>query len=160
MAREGRPFVIVGAAILVAFGVAAWLVGGWWIVTAAGWLPVALWIPWFFRDPQRDGPRGSRLILAPADGRVLKVVQVTEPDVLGGPAHRVSVFMNVFNVHVNRAPTDGTVVHRDYRAGAFFNASLDKASEKNEQMSLGVSTERGPLQNLLVCLPQCHKISG
>jgi len=131
--------------MFVGFAVAASTLGGWWIAAAALWLPVALWIPWFFRDPRREGPRDSRLILAPADGRVLKVVQVTEPEVLGGPAHRVSVFMNVFNVHVNRAPADGTVVHRDYRTGAFFNASLDKASEKNEQMSLGVSTERGPL---------------
>lgn len=145
MAREGVPFVVAGGAILIMLGAAAATAGGWWMWVAAAWVPIAVWVPWFFRDPRRDGPRDARLILAPADGRVLPIVKVVEPDVVGGEAHRVSVFMNVFDVHVNRSPADGTVVHREYRPGAFVNASLDKASEKNERMSLGLSTEQGPL---------------
>jgi phosphatidylserine decarboxylase len=109
------------------------------------WLPIAAWIPLFFRDPVRTGPRDDRLVLAPADGRVVSVTEVQEPDVIQGPATRIAIFMNVFNVHVNRHPVDGTVVHRTYRPGKFFNASLDKASADNEQMSLGIATARGPV---------------
>jgi phosphatidylserine decarboxylase len=104
---------------------------------------VALWIPAFFRDPVRSGPRGDRLVLAPADGRVVSVTTVDDADADGGRALRVAIFMNVFNVHVNRHPVDGTVVLRRYRPGLFLNASLDKASEGNERMTLGIRTDRG-----------------
>jgi phosphatidylserine decarboxylase len=78
-----------------------------------------------------------------ADGVVVAVTPVDEPEFVRGRATQVSVFMNVFNVHVNRHPVDGTVEHRNYRAGKFFNASLDKASVHNEQMSLGITASRG-----------------
>ena len=84
-------------------------------------------------------------MIAPADGRVVSVAEVDEPDVIGGRALRIAVFMNVFNVHVNRHPVSGTVSHREYRPGRFVNASLDKASEHNECMSLGVQSVRGPV---------------
>lgn len=143
MAPEGWPFIAGGAAVLLVCGALAVALGGWWWLPAGAWLPIALWLPWFFRDPARDGPRGDRLVLAPADGRVVSVTQVSEPELDGGEALRISVFMSVLSVHVNRAPADGVVTHRRYHRGAFFNASLDKASERNERMSLGFETRRG-----------------
>jgi phosphatidylserine decarboxylase len=138
--------VVGGGAILAGFGAVALLAGGgaWWALPLA-WLPVALWVPAFFRDPARPGPRGDRLVIAPADGRVVSVGEVDEPAFVGGRALRVSVFMNVFNVHVNRHPVDGTVLLRRYHPGKFLNASLDKSSLDNEQMSLGVRSGRGPV---------------
>lgn len=145
IAREGVPFVAAGLAVLAALAIAAGLAGGAWWAAPLVWLPVAVWIPAFFRDPMRTGPRGDGLVIAPADGRVVSVREVDEPEFLGGRALRISVFMNVFNVHVNRHPVSGTVARRAYRPGRFVNATLDKASEDNEQMSLGVQTVRGPV---------------
>jgi phosphatidylserine decarboxylase len=145
LAREGVPFV-VGATVLGAGLLTAGAIfGGWWWLGAVLSLPIALWVPWFFRDPVRRGPRGSRLVLAPADGRVVSVTSVEEPDFVIGTATRVSVFMNVLNVHVNRYPASGLVAYREYRPGAFLNATRDKASEKNERMSLGIRTDQGPV---------------
>jgi phosphatidylserine decarboxylase len=129
---------VLGGAALVAGG------GGWWAMPL-GWLPVALWIPAFFRDPLRPGPRGDRLVIAPADGRVVGVTEVDEPDFVGGRALRISVFMNVFDVHVNRHPVSGTVALRRYRPGKFVHAARDKSSMDNEQMSLGVRAACGPV---------------
>jgi phosphatidylserine decarboxylase len=135
---EGRPFIAAAAVVLLVLAALAARHGGGWWLAAALWLPVALWVPAFFRNPARSGPRDARLILAPADGRVVSVATVEEPDYLHTQATRVSVFMNVFNVHVNYHPMDGVVEYRNYRPGRFLNATLDKASEDNEQMSLGV----------------------
>jgi phosphatidylserine decarboxylase len=130
---------VLGAwGLLIALALPGLTLGGWWWVPAVVWIPIALWVPWFFRDPERSGPRGEDLVIAPADGRVVSVAEIDEPTVVGGPAVRISVFMNVFDVHVNRYPVSGTVVMRDYRPGRFVNATLDKASELNEHMSLGV----------------------
>jgi phosphatidylserine decarboxylase len=146
LAREGLPFVVGGFAILLALALAARLLsGGWSYLAPALWLPVALWLPLFFRDPARAGPRGERLVIAPADGRVVSVAPIDEPELIGGPARRISIFMNVLDVHVNRYPVSGTVVSRVYRAGKFVNASFDKASLDNEQMSLGIRGPRGPV---------------
>lgn len=144
---EGRPFIAAALLLLALFALLAWRAGGAWRVGALAWLPIALWVPAFFRDPPRQGPRDPGLILAPADGRVVSVAPVDEPDYLRGRATRVSVFMNVFNVHVNYHPMDGVVEYRQYRPGKFVNATLDKASVDNEQMSLGV---RGGVRRLLV----------
>ncbi len=126
----------------------AWLLigvtfGRWWWLGAALWTPIALWVPWFFRDPVRLGPRGDDLVIAPADGKVVSIAETDERTVVGGPAIRISVFMSVFDVHVNRHPVSGKVVLRDYRPGRFVNATLDKASEFNECMSLGVHHRKG-----------------
>jgi phosphatidylserine decarboxylase len=143
---EGLPFVAGGCAVLVALALGARaLGGGWWYLGPGVWLPVAAWIPAFFRDPKRSGPRGDHLVLAPADGRVVSVTALQEPEFLGGSARRISIFMSVFDVHVNRYPVSGAIEHRAYRPGKFVNASLDKASAGNEQMSLGIRAARGPV---------------
>lgn len=143
IAPEGRPFIGVSTGILAALSGLAWTAGGGWWIAFSAWLPVAVWTPAFFRNPVRSGPRDPGVIVAPADGRVVSVERVPEPDFLGAEATRVSVFMNVFNVHINYYPVSGRVAYRQYRPGAFFNATLDKASEQNEQMSLGVECPRG-----------------
>lgn len=138
VAPEGRPFIAAAAALLLLLAALAAARGGAWRVAALVWLPVAVWVPAFFRDPVRAGPRDSRFILAPADGRVVGVAEVDELDYLKSRAHRVSVFMSIFNVHINYHPMDGVVEYRAYRPGAFVNATLDKASSDNEQMSVGL----------------------
>jgi len=137
IAPEGRWF-IVGAWVILAL---LPLSGRW--LAAAVWLPIAVWVVAFFRDPEPAGPRGADLILAPADGRVVAVADVDEPSFFGGTATRVSIFMNVFDCHVNRYPTDGTVAYRHYNQGRFLHAAGEKASLDNEQASIGLTTSHG-----------------
>jgi len=139
VAREGWAFIGIAALILAGLGLA-----GWWIAFGL-WLPIAIWVVAFFRDPARTRVRGADLILAPADGRVVSVIPIDEPAFLGGPAIRVAIFMNVFNVHVNRYPADGTVGLRRYTPGQFLNAAVEKASTANEQSTIGLVTPRGRL---------------
>ena len=135
--REGWPFIAIFAGVnLFAFLLAAW----------AGWLllPLTLWCVAFFRDPERNPPPGEHLVICPADGKLLPIVEAVPPAELGmgdAPRIRLSVFMNVFNVHVNRNPVSGTVAALAYRPGRFFNASFDKASEHNERMSIRLRPE-------------------
>lgn len=144
IAPEGVPFVIIACGGLVTLAGVAWLAGGgWWLMVPGGWTIVALWIPWFFRDPPRSGPRGDNLVIAPADGKVVSVRDVDDREFIDGSATQVSVFMNVFDVHVNRHPVSGTVRYRRYRPGTFVNAARDKASTENEQMALGIETTHG-----------------
>jgi phosphatidylserine decarboxylase len=135
--REGYLFIAIFVAInLLAFLLASWL--GWLL------LPLTIWCVAFFRDPQRKIPDGPGLIICPADGRLLPIVAAVPPAELGlGEAlrPRLSIFMNVFNVHVNRNPISGSVVVLSYRAGTFFNASFDKASIHNERMSIRLRPE-------------------
>lgn len=138
VAPEGRPFITAATGVLALLALLAWQNGGPWRLAALAWVPIACWVPAFFRDPVRQAPRDPRLLLAPADGRVVSVVQIDESEYLRGKATRVSVFMNVFNVHVNYHPMDGVVEYRHHRPGKFVNASLDKASADNEQTALGV----------------------
>ncbi len=98
---------------------------------------------YFFRDPERVTPAGEKLVVSPADGKVLAIEQVEEPDYIKGPALKISIFMSVFSVHVNRYPVSGTLEYRCYRPGKFFNAEFDKASRYNEAMSLGIVTGDG-----------------
>jgi len=136
--REGWRFI----AIAIAANAALMALAGWWGLAL---LPVTLWVVAFFRDPERTAPDGAGLILSPADGRLLAPARAVPPAELGlGPAERLrlSIFMNVFNVHVNRVPCDGTVTSLAYRPGKFFNASFDKASEHNERMSIRLAVRR------------------
>ncbi|MHB1951416.1 MAG: phosphatidylserine decarboxylase [Acidiferrobacteraceae bacterium] len=105
------------------------------------WL-IVLFIVQFFRDPARPLPAAPRLVVCPADGRVVALGPVFDP-YLQRPAVRVSIFMNVFNVHSNRAPVSGVIRRRWYQRGSFVNAALDKASERNERNALWVRTDNG-----------------
>ncbi|HEY5347313.1 MAG TPA: phosphatidylserine decarboxylase [Rhizomicrobium sp.] len=110
-------------------------------VLGALMLPLTIWCAAFFRDPERVTPDAPGLVICPADGRLLPIVQAVPPAELemgDTPRTRLSIFMNVFNVHVNRNVCDGTVAALSYRPGKFFNASFDKASEYNERMSLRI----------------------
>jgi phosphatidylserine decarboxylase len=137
--------MLLALAVLGILGMLVWWRGGWWVAALALWTPLVAWILIFFRNPERPGPRAPHLVVSPADGRITEVVTTSEPEFIGGPATRISVFMNVFDVHVNRYPVSGIVEHRRYRPGTFLNATLDKASEDNERMSLGIRTARGPI---------------
>ncbi len=107
-------------------------------------LVLTAWCFYFFRDPDRVAPIRAGLVVSPADGRVIAIKDVV-PDLEFGlgsePLTRISIFLNVFDVHVNRIPADGTVIGRHYRPGKFFNASLDKASVDNERMALTIQME-------------------
>jgi len=124
----------VAAALVV-----GWLAGWWW--SAPVWL-AALFVLQFFRDPAREIPGDPQAVLSPADGRVVVVGKARDP-YLDRDALKISVFMNVFNVHSNRSPVDGTVKQRWYHAGSFLNAALDKASLENERNALWLRTAGG-----------------
>jgi phosphatidylserine decarboxylase len=102
-----------------------------------------VWVVAFFRDPERAGPRGDEIVLAPADGKVVSVTDMDEPAFFGERATRISIFMNVFDCHVNRYPTDGSVAYRHYQSGRFLHAADEKASADNEQSSIGLATQHG-----------------
>ena len=131
---EGRKYVVIAACITVA---AYWMVSHF-----LGWILVGgtIWVATFFRDPVRTTPRGDRLVVAPADGLITMIAKVPPPPELRGPDGlvegdytRVSIFMSVFDVHINRAPITGRVKRIAYVPGKFINADLDKASEDNER---------------------------
>ena len=139
MHPEGYKFVAAFAAVtLILF----------WIWEPLGWLGLGLtlWCYYFFRDPKRFVPENAGLLVSPADGVVSLIERAVPPAELGmGPEAlvRVSVFMSVFNCHVNRAPIAGRVTAVAYRPGKFFNASLDKASEENERNALAIEMADG-----------------
>jgi phosphatidylserine decarboxylase len=135
IAKEGWPHLAI--AMIVA-AVAAYFFGWWSLVLWA----VALFVLQFFRDPAREVPQGAGLVLCPADGRVLVVGKERDP-YLQRDALKVSIFMNVFNVHSNRSPVDGLVQNVTYSAGTFLNAALDKASSGNERNALHLRTDAG-----------------
>jgi phosphatidylserine decarboxylase len=128
---------------LVLIGLALARTSAGWVAAAALWGVLAVWVVAFFRDPERVWSRGDRLIVAPADGKVVGVTDVDEPAFFSGRAQRISIFMNVFDCHVNRYPTDGMVAYRHYNPGEFGHAGAEKASLSNEQASIGLATARG-----------------
>jgi len=135
IAREGWPFL---AAAVIAAAVATAL-GGWWSLPL--WL-AALFVLQFFRDPPREVPAGEGLVLSPADGRIVQVGEARD-EYLKRDSVKISVFMNVFNVHSNRSPVDGTVEGVWYFPGRFVNADLDKASTDNERNAVHLRTPDG-----------------
>jgi phosphatidylserine decarboxylase len=140
-AREGLIFIAIAA--LIAAGTFALALNrrSWPLWLLAFLLTiVALWVAYFFRDPERTGERGDRVVIAPADGKVVLIQDVDEPAFMGGRSKRISIFMNVFNVHVNRYPVSGTVKYVKYNPGKFLNAAVEKSSMENEQMSVGIET--------------------
>ena len=136
IAREGWQFVAIVVVVALALTVAQL-----WILAALAWL-AALFVLQFFRDPPRNVPALPNAVLSPADGRIMKVEMSRDP-FLARDALKISVFMNVFNVHSNRSPVDGRVVNAWYHAGSFINAALDKASLDNERNALHLRTARG-----------------
>ena len=141
---DGRKYVLIAAAIAI--------FTHWAISEFVGWLliGVTVWVAAFFRDPIRTTPRGDNLIVAPADGLVTMITKVPPPPELAGPEGladaqytRVSIFMSVFDVHINRSPVTGRVRRVAYVEGKFLNADLDKASEDNERQHILVETPEG-----------------
>ena len=136
IAQEGIPYVIVLLTASV-FG-AVWF--GWWSLPL--WI-VTLFVLQFFRDPPRVIPQGEGLVLCPADGRVIVVGEVGDPYRGGARSLKVSIFMNVFNVHSQRAPVDGVIKRVTYSKGLFVNAAFDKASSDNERNALVIRLDDG-----------------
>ena len=141
-AREGLPYIATAAVLAAVVTVLALLVRSWplWLASVV-LIVVALWVASFFRDPERSGPRGDQLVLAPADGRVVHITEVDEPSFLGARATRISIFMNIFNVHVNRYPASGVVSYLKYTPGRFLDAHAERASVENEQSSVGIERQ-------------------
>ena len=135
IAREGWLFVAAAVALAL---VATWFAGAWSVPL---WV-VVLFVVQFFRDPPREVPDDPRAVVSPADGRIVAVERTRDPW-LERDALKISVFMNVFNVHSNRAPVDGAVKKRWYHTGTFLNASLDKASVDNERNALWFRARSG-----------------
>ena len=134
--KEGYPFILIGVVLLV--------LGFLW-AEPLGWIfaILTLWVCYFFRDPERITPLRDGLVLSPADGRVSQVATVVPPPELDLPPEsmqRVSIFMNVFDCHVNRAPVSGRIARIVYTPGLFLNADLDKASEDNERSAMVIES--------------------
>ena len=141
---EGRKFGLIAGAITLVFAFLAWETLAWPMVG------VTVWTLAFFRDPKRTTPTADRFVVSPADGLVTLIEQVLPPPELAGPdllGHdpmtRVSIFMSVFDVHINRTPIRGTIKRVAYIAGKFLNADLDKASDENERQHFLVERDDG-----------------
>jgi phosphatidylserine decarboxylase len=137
--RDGWPFIGVTVALAVGLGI-FFQPAFWLLLILAGWMTI------FFRDPVRVTPTAPGLVVSPADGRVDPVIEAVPPAELGlggQPLTRISVFMNVFDCHINRAPAAGRVARIAYKAGKFVSADLDKASEENERNGLLIETDGG-----------------
>jgi phosphatidylserine decarboxylase len=137
ISREGWLFILPLGVITIAIV----LTGAVW--AAVFFFLVTLFVAWFFRNPERKIPEDKKVIVSPADGKVLKVEVVKEDTVLKGEYKKISIFMNLFNVHVNRIPYSGRVEVVQYKKGRFFSANLDKASSLNERNSILVKTDDG-----------------
>jgi len=141
---EAYPFVGTGLVVTAAAWVAVAQAGGaLWTSAAIAASVLTVFMLWFFRDPVRTAPQEAGLVVAPGEGRVVDIKEVHEPSFLRATARRISIFLSVFDVHVQRAPVSGTVEHRVHKPGKFAVAWLEKASEDNEQASLGITTPHG-----------------
>jgi phosphatidylserine decarboxylase len=138
-AREGLMFIVGSALIALAVILVAVTKRSWpiWLLGFV-LLIVAIWVASFFRDPERPGARGDQIVISPADGKVVLVTEVDESTFVKARAQRVSIFMNIFNVHVNRYPVSGVVQYVQANPGKFLNAVAPEASLENEQTSVGI----------------------
>jgi phosphatidylserine decarboxylase len=135
VAREGWPLIIPPTLVGVGLVLAGWhWVGAFFLLTALG-------VAFFFRDPHRAPSPFSGAVVSPADGRIVTVVEIDEPDYLRTPGRRISVFMSLFNVHINYAPVTGQVEFLEHRKGVFRRAYLPEASVKNENNSIGIRSQ-------------------
>lgn len=152
VAPEGWPFIAI-AWIMEAAWIALGAHGSaLWFILAVAWFLVACWVVAFFRDPVRTGRRDDGCIIAPADGLIVSIIPIDEPHVIGGAGQRISIFMNVFNVHVNRYPVSGTIIYRHYQKGIFGHAGREKAALENEHSDVGIRASHGVLL--------CRQIAG
>ena len=131
---SGLPFIII-------FSLITMIIGWIWSTLFFVGLVLTLWCIYFFRNPERITPDNidNNLVIAPADGKIIEINEIIPDEEIGLPKNKyikIGIFMNVFNVHVNRSPMSGTILKRNYIPGLFFNASLDKASKENERLSL------------------------
>lgn len=137
IAVEGYPFIALFAFVTLIFALLKWG------VFALPFLLLTLFTVYFFRDPERCIPEDDHAVVAPADGRIVFCGEVVDDRYGVEPSYKVSIFMSVFNVHVNRAPCAGTIISKFYNRGEFLNAALDKASIENEQSGLMMETSTG-----------------
>ncbi|MBW2041680.1 MAG: phosphatidylserine decarboxylase family protein [Deltaproteobacteria bacterium] len=137
IARSGYPFILVSAMAAVGFALI-----GFETIAILGAV-AALFITFFFRDPERRVPKAPGAVVSPADGRVISIEAVSSAPFFSEPCRRISIFMTVFNVHVNRVPYEGRIGAVEYRPGSFMAANRDRASELNERNAILVNTERG-----------------
>jgi len=144
-AREGYPFA--GASLLLAGACWAgvWMGEGGGVLKGTAWIlsAGAVFVLWFFRDPDPSLPSDADLVVAPGQGKIVAIQDVEEHTFMAGPARKISIFLSVFDVHVQRAPVSGTVEFQAYDPGKYVAAWLEKASDDNEQASLGIATEKG-----------------
>ncbi|MDF0652158.1 MAG: phosphatidylserine decarboxylase family protein [Nitrospira sp. LK265] len=136
-AKEGIPFIAVPAGLTL---LTAWL--GWLVVATVGAI-ATLFSAWFFRNPARVVPQGPKLVVAPGDGKVIAVEEEFEPRYLKEPSLRVTIFLNVFDVHINRMPCDGVIEEVQYQPGLFLVASKPEATLRNEQNGIMIKTHEG-----------------
>ncbi len=153
LAPEGWPFVLAGAGITLILALAGWMLGSLlpgWLRLVLFWgggavLLLTFFTLFFFRNPEPSIPPREDRVVAPGEGRVVQIVQVEEPEYLQGPATRISIFLTVFNVHLQRAPLSGEVEYVRYNPGKYLAAWNPKASELNEQASIGIRTRWGKI---------------
>jgi phosphatidylserine decarboxylase len=136
-AKEGIPFIGAVAGVT--------LLAGWlgWIIVAVGAALLTLFVSWFFRNPSRVVPMGHRLVLAPGDGKVIAIEEELEPRFIKDRSIRLTIFLNVFDVHINRIPCEGVVEEVQYQPGLFLVASRPDATLRNEQNALMIRTVEG-----------------
>ena len=137
IAVEGVPFVAAAGIISVIFYVICW------VIPAVIFFAFTLFIIWFFRNPERNIPSGKNLIISPADGKIIEVRNVTEDRILKSRTTKISIFMNIFNVHINRIPCSGRIFDIIYNKGKFISANMEKASLENEQNAVVLETPSG-----------------
>jgi phosphatidylserine decarboxylase len=135
--KEGLPFVAAAGTPAVAAGVLGWT------GLAAAFGAVALFTAWFFRNPRRSAPTSERAVVAPGDGKIVEICEESEPRFLKDTSVRISIFLNIFDVHVNRIPCRGTVEQVAYQRGQFFAASRPEATLQNEQNALLIRAAQG-----------------
>jgi len=137
IAHEGYPFIIFSlvVTVFVAFLGLCWLIISFVFIT--------FFIVWFFRNPKRSFQDEEKVLISPADGKIIKIENVEVNGTISGRFKKISIFMNVFNVHVNRAPYSGKIEAINYHEGKFFSANLDKASQDNERNEIMIRTEDG-----------------
>ncbi len=137
VALEGMPFILSLTVLVLMFAFFGFP------RAALVFLVPTVFTVWFFRNPERKVPEDEKAVISPADGRVLKVEDLVEDEILGEPVRKISIFMNVFNVHVNRMPFSGTIRKIRYTPGKFLSANLDKASRLNERNAVLLETDGG-----------------